>query len=167
VLSTLIRHDHVPPWLRSHLVHALALLPLRTRGVRDTVEFIFQVHPSTVQKTSAGQSQTADSRGSSISLEALNAASLLISAPPSNFSPDAWFSAIAPQLFALLDGEGGLELVKAASFIIGYGILGRKALGAPGMGINVQKDSFTDFLMKARLVGSHLLSQYFLVSTLL
>jgi hypothetical protein len=141
VLSTLIQHGRVPPWLRSHLVYALALLPLRTRGVRDTIEFIFQVHPSTVQKTGTGQSQTTDSRGPSISLEALNAASRLISAPPSDFSPDAWFSAIAPQLFVLLDGEGGLELVKAASFIIGYGILGRKALGAPGTGINMTRDS--------------------------
>lgn len=137
MLSTLIKHDRVPPWLRSHLVHTLALLPLRTRGVRDTIEFIFQVHPSTAQKTGTGQSQTVGSRGPSISLEALNAASRLISAPPSDFSPDTWFSAIAPQLFTLLDGEGGLELVKAASFIIGYGILGRKALGAPGMGISV------------------------------
>jgi hypothetical protein len=47
-------------------------------------------------------------------------------------SADAWYSAIAPQLFSLLDGEDGLEMVKVAAFIIGYGILGRKALGAPG-----------------------------------
>ena len=115
---------------------------MRPRGVRDTVECIFAVHPSTAQKTGTGQSQAIDSRGPGISLEALTAASRLISSPPSGFSPDAWFSAIAPQLFELLDGEGGLELIKAASFIIGYGILGRKALGAPGMGINMAEELY-------------------------
>jgi hypothetical protein len=48
--------------------------------------------------------------------------------PPAN-----WFHGIAPQLFSLLDGEGEPEMDKAAAFIIGFGILGRKQFGAPGM----------------------------------
>jgi hypothetical protein len=48
-------------------------------------------------------------------------------------SPDKWFTGIAPQLLLLLDGEGGLEMVKVAAYIIGYGILGRRELGAPGI----------------------------------
>jgi hypothetical protein len=48
-------------------------------------------------------------------------------------SPTDWFSGIAPQLFSLLDGEGEPEMDKAAAFIIGFGILGRKQFGAPGM----------------------------------
>jgi hypothetical protein len=100
------------------------------------------VHPSTAQQAGSAQSQTAESRGPSISLEALNSASRLISSPPSDMSPDAWYSAIAPQLLSLLDGEGGEEMIKVASFIIGYGILGRKVLGAPGIAAH-QEGIFT------------------------
>ena len=144
VLSALIQPGRVEPWLRPHLVHALALLPLRPQGVRDTMEFIFAVHSSTSQKTGTGEAQTVESRGSGISIEALNAASRLLSSPPSDYSPEAWFSAIGPQLFSLLDGEGGLEMVKTASFIIGYGILGRKALGAPGMSMLLYRNHVTN-----------------------
>jgi hypothetical protein len=48
-------------------------------------------------------------------------------------SPERWFSGIAPQLFALLQGEGEPEMDRAAAFIIGFGILGRKQYGAPGV----------------------------------
>lgn len=132
-LTALVQPDRVQPWLRPHISHALALLPLRPQGVRHTIEFILSVHPSTAQKADSEQSQTAQSRGPNISLEALNSTSRLVSSPPNNMSPDEWFSGIAPQLLSLLDGEGGLEMVKVAAYIIGYGILGRKALGAPGI----------------------------------
>jgi hypothetical protein len=132
-LTTLVQPGRVQEWLRPHISRALVLLPLRSQGVRHTVEFILSVHPSTAQQAGSAQSQTAESRGPSISLEALNSASRLISSPPSDMSPDAWYSAIAPQLLSLLDGEGGEEMIKVAAFIIGYGILGRKALGAPGI----------------------------------
>jgi len=52
---------------------------------------------------------------------------------PSSVTPEVWYSGIAPQLLPLLDGTEGPELTKAASYIIGFGILGRKATGAPGM----------------------------------
>jgi hypothetical protein len=73
-----------------------------------------------------------DSRRPKITSEALASASQLISTPPKGYPAGAWFSGIAPQLFSLLDGQGGLEMVKVASFIIGNGILGRRAFGAPG-----------------------------------
>ena len=132
VLTALVQPGRVQPWLQPYLTHVLALLPARPQGVRSTVEFILSVHPSTSQRAGSSQLQMAESRGPGISLEALNSASRLISSPPSDLSPESWFSGIAPQLLSLLDGEGGLEMIKAASFIIGYGILGRKALGAPG-----------------------------------
>lgn len=48
-------------------------------------------------------------------------------------SPEKWFFGIAPQLLSLLDGEGEPEMDKASAFVIGFGILGRKQFGAPGM----------------------------------
>jgi hypothetical protein len=138
VLTTLIQAGRVQPWLRTRLLHELSLIPLRHRGVRSTIEFILSIHPSNVQNASSAESSTPQSKGASISLEALNAASRLISAPPQSLTPDEWFSGIAPQLLSLLDGEGGLEMVRVAAYIIGYGILGRRELGAPGIRTSLQ-----------------------------
>lgn len=63
---------------------------------------------------------------------------------------DQWFGAVAPQLFSLLDGQGGLEMVKVASYVIGYGILGRKQYGAPGK-TYISSVSFVDTKDEARL----------------
>lgn len=128
-LNLLIQPERTNPWLRALLVSTLATLPLRERGVQNTIEFVLSVHPS-----SAGYNTSANAgKGSGISHEALNAASRLLSSPPSGMPPEKWFSGIAPQLFALLEGEGEPEMDRAAAFIIGFGILGRKQYGAPGM----------------------------------
>jgi hypothetical protein len=128
VLNLLVQPNRVQPWLRTPLISALARLPLRARGVQHTIEFILSVHPS-----SAGSNSSASTgRGSNISHEALNAASRLLSSPPVSVSPEKWFSGIAPQLLSLLEGEGEPEMDKAAAFVIGFGILGRKQFGAPG-----------------------------------
>jgi hypothetical protein len=129
VLNLLVQPGRVQPWLRTPLISALARLPLRPRGVQHTIEFILSVHPSnTGSNTSASTG-----RGSAVSHEALNSASRLLSSPPVGMSPVDWFNGIAPQIFSLLDGEGEPEMDKAAAFIIGFGILGRKQFGAPGM----------------------------------
>lgn len=60
-------------------------------------------------------------------------ASNLLSVPPASVTPETWYSGISTQLLELLDGREGPELTKAASYIIGFGILGRKTSGAPGM----------------------------------
>lgn len=103
----------------------LALLPLRPRGVQDTIEFILSVHPSSRRADGGNEKR------SGISHEALNAVSRLLSSPPNGLAPEEWFSGIAPQLFALLQGEGEPEMDRAAAFVIGFGILGRKQYGAP------------------------------------
>lgn len=46
-------------------------------------------------------------------------------------TPEGYFTALAPQLLALLDGED-VDLRRAASYILGNGILGKKTYGAPG-----------------------------------
>jgi hypothetical protein len=127
VLNLLVQPDRVQPWLRTPLISALARLPLRPRGVQHTIEFILSVHPSSAVNNASATA----GRGASISHEALNAASRLLSSPPVSMSPEKWFCGIAPQLLSLLDGEGEPEMDKAAAFVIGFGILGRKQFGAP------------------------------------
>ena len=96
--------------------------------MQDTIEFILSVHPS----TAGANSEHSTGRGAVISYEALNAASKLLSSPPAGMSPDTWFQGISPQLFSLLQGDGELEMDKAAAFGVGFGILGRRQYGAPG-----------------------------------
>jgi hypothetical protein len=128
-LNLLVQPGRVQAWLHAPIISSLALLPLRPRGVQDTIEFIFSVHSSrAVFSESSGSGKR-----SSISHEALNAASRLLSSPPTGMSADKWFSGIAPQLSSLLRGEGESEMDKAAAYVIGFGILGRKQYGAPGM----------------------------------
>ncbi|KAI1411006.1 hypothetical protein F5Y13DRAFT_201749 [Hypoxylon sp. FL1857] len=129
-LSKLTQPDRVPGWLRVPLMDVLTLLPQRPDGVRATLEFVFSVHPSsTVRMSEAAAPQK---QGANITMEALRLASNLLSTPPATVSPDQWFPGIAPQLLALLDGKDGPDLVKAAAYVIGFGVLGRKQFGAPG-----------------------------------
>lgn len=139
VLNTLLQPGRAQPWLRTPIITALARIPLRSRGVQDTVEFVLRVHPSSRARPSDQPEKRAN-----ISHEALNAASRLLSSPPSGISAETWFAGIAPQLFSLLRGEGEPEMDRVASFIIGFGILGRKQYGTPG---NLQcslPESFAD-----------------------
>lgn len=109
----------------------LTLMPQRPDGVRATLEFVFASHPSSTVRTS--EAADPQKQGANITLEALKMATGLLATPPASVSPEEWFSGIAPQLFDLLDGNQGPDLVKAAAYVIGYGILGRKQFGAPGM----------------------------------
>ncbi|ESZ93326.1 hypothetical protein SBOR_6307 [Sclerotinia borealis F-4128] len=129
VLNLLVQPDRVQPWLRGPLIQALSHLPLRPRGVQDTIEFVFSIHPS---NASMKASDSVGSRAVNISHEAMSSASRLLSSPPQGMSAEEWFGGIAPQLFDLLDGKGENEMDKAASYIIGFGTLGRKIYGAPG-----------------------------------
>lgn len=104
----------------------------RSDGVRTTLEFVFSVHPSSTVKVS--EAAVPQKRGANITQDALNLASNLLSTAPASVTPEKWYAAIGPQLLALLDkGDDEPELVKAASYIIGFGILGKKSTGAPGM----------------------------------
>lgn len=130
-LNILIRPGNTPDWLRLKLREYLTVIPLREEGVRASLEFAFAVHPSSTVKLS--EAAVPQKRGANITHEALVLASNLLSSPPSTVTPDEWYSGIAPQLFALLDGGEGPELKKVVAYVIGFGILGRKVSGAPGM----------------------------------
>lgn len=108
----------------------LTLLPQRPDGVRATLEFVFTTHPSsTIRASEAADPQK---QGANITMEALKMAANLLASPPAGVAPDKWYPGIAPQLIALLDGTEGADLVKVASYVIGFGILGRRQIGAPG-----------------------------------
>lgn len=57
--------------------------------------------------------------------------SRLLSSVPQGHDPASYFTTIAPQLLRLLDGED-LDMRKTVSYVIGSGILGKRAYGAPG-----------------------------------
>lgn len=127
-LNVLIQPGRVPDVVRIELMSQLALLPLRSDGVRATLEFVFSVHPSNATNSSTAPQK----QGAQITLEALKMATRLLASPPVRATADDWFRGIAPQLLVLLDGHDGLELAKVAAYVIGFGILGRKSFGAPG-----------------------------------
>ncbi|KAF2189557.1 hypothetical protein K469DRAFT_658488 [Zopfia rhizophila CBS 207.26] len=130
ILASYLQQD-LPPWLRQSLSNELAVLPLRPRGVRHTIEFVSLSYLSknlqVPKEPSISLSQIP------IPLEAITQASRLLASVPSKMNPIEWFTRLAPQLLELLDGGDGVELSRAAGRIIAGGILNRKSTGAPGM----------------------------------
>ncbi|GAB0135124.1 hypothetical protein EsDP_00003472 [Epichloe bromicola] len=129
-LNSLIKPNILPPWLRDPLLQALTRLPLRPDGVRGTMEFVFSVHPS--NQNAVADAQQPQKTGANITHEAVAVATRLLSTVPATLSPEEWYGGIAPQIFSLFDGDGGDDLAKTAAQIVGFGILGRKQMGAPG-----------------------------------
>ncbi|KAK4117963.1 hypothetical protein N657DRAFT_694730 [Parathielavia appendiculata] len=129
-LNKLIRPGAVPPWLRPKIMEKLTCVPLRPDGVRGTLEFVVSVHPSSTVK--ASEAAVPQKKGANITQEALELASKVLSNPPKSVTPETWYSTISAQLLQLLDGNEGPDLTKAASYVIGFGILGRQISGAPG-----------------------------------
>ncbi|PHH50727.1 hypothetical protein CFIMG_005837RA [Ceratocystis fimbriata CBS 114723] len=130
ILNAAIQPGAVPDFLRVQLLAILTSLPLRPNGVRSTLEFVFAVHPSAT--VTAEESAQPQKQGANITTEALSAATRLLSSVPTEIPPFEWFAGIRPQLMELLDGTAGEELVKVAGHVISFGVLGRKAYGAPG-----------------------------------
>lgn len=136
-LNVLIKPGRVSAAVRPHLMRTLTRLPQEAGGVRSSIEFVFSVHPSSTVKSS--EAANPQQRGANITMENLKMASNLISSPPEGVNPGVWFRKIAPQLFILLDGEEGPDLVKVAAYIIGFGILGRRKFGVRGKHHNCSK----------------------------
>ncbi|KAF2706534.1 hypothetical protein K504DRAFT_437161 [Pleomassaria siparia CBS 279.74] len=130
ILTSWLQQE-LPPWLRQNLSRELALIPLRTRGIRHTIEFLSLSYLS--KNSQAPKDSSASLSQVQIPLEAITHASRLLASTPSGLTPDEWISQLAPQLYDLLDGTEGKELARAAGQIICGGFLGRKTTGAPGM----------------------------------
>ena len=131
MLTNLVQPS-APDWLRSKLTAALSLIPMRPDGVRQTILFLARSlrDPMSLEREEMEPSDNS-AHGLSISLETLNHATKLLSSVPSSVSTDEYIFAIGPQLLALLD-ENDEDMQRAASYIIGFGILSKKTLGAPG-----------------------------------
>lgn len=129
-LSFLVQPGRLPPQLRAKFLEYLTRIPLRPDGVRATAEFVFSVHPSST--VSSSEEAAVQKNGANITLEALQMATKTIAYPSKGVPEDVWYQAIAPQLFTLLDGGEGAEMMKVAAYVIGFGILGRKQSGSPG-----------------------------------
>ena len=131
VLNTLIRLGVAPAWLSVPVMRALTLIPLRPDGVRCSLEFIFTVHPTTAQsEQSQGQGT---GRAPAVTPEAIKMASQVICSPPQSMSPESWFLALRPQIYAMLDGEEGPGMKGIISHVLCSGLLAKKRFGAPGL----------------------------------
>ena len=80
---------------------------------------------------SLGQEAQDQSNGPRLTVQAIMQISRLLSSVPQGVDPNVYFKTIAPQLLALIDGDDP-DLRKAASYVVGNGILGKRAYGAVG-----------------------------------
>lgn len=111
-------------------METLTLLPLRSDGVRGTMEFVFSVHPSNAN--AKPESAETQKQGAGITHEAVAVATKLLSSAPASMTPQVWFEGLSSQMFDLIDGKDGQDLARTTAQIVGFGILGKKSLGAPG-----------------------------------
>lgn len=77
------------------------------------------------------EAQTQTSTGPHFTVQAIMQTSRLLSSVPQDMDPTVYFTRIAPQLLALIDGDDP-DLKKTAAYVIGDGILGKRAYGPPG-----------------------------------
>ncbi|CAI7582380.1 unnamed protein product [Penicillium palitans] len=124
-LSAFLQSD-TAQWFKSTISSQISQVPLRPGGVVQTIMFIAsQFSPS------LGQEAQDQSNGPRLTVQAIMQISRLLSSVPSDFDPTVYFETIAPQLLALIDGNDP-DLRKTASYVVGNGILGKRAYGAPG-----------------------------------
>ncbi|OJJ37667.1 hypothetical protein ASPWEDRAFT_50777 [Aspergillus wentii DTO 134E9] len=125
-LSTFLQPDPAT-WFKGIISGQLSRVPLRQDGVLQTILFIAsQFAPSLGQ-----EAQTQASNGPHFTVQAIMQISRLLSSVPQEMNPTVYFSTIAPQLLALIDGDD-IDLRKTASYVVGNGILGKRAYGATG-----------------------------------
>ncbi|KAL4800706.1 hypothetical protein BDV19DRAFT_396230 [Aspergillus venezuelensis] len=115
------------PWFKAVITGLLSRVPLRENGVVQTIVFLAsQFAPSLGHEA---QEQT--SSGPHLTVNAIMHASQLLSSVPQGMEAETYFKVIGPQLLTLILGEDP-DLRKAAAYIAGNGILGKRAFGAPG-----------------------------------
>ncbi|KAL8628530.1 hypothetical protein Q9189_005761 [Teloschistes chrysophthalmus] len=124
-LLTSLLQSSCPQWFRDSITTCLSVLPLRSNGVRQTINLIASASESNVS------SNDAQSTGPAMSLEALALASKLLTSVPSHLTLDEYFTDLAPQLLDLLD-DPSTDNKRIASYIIGHGILSKRKIGSPG-----------------------------------
>ncbi|KAE8133527.1 hypothetical protein BDV38DRAFT_257888, partial [Aspergillus pseudotamarii] len=125
-LSSFLQSD-TAPWFKSIVSSQISRVPLRQDGVLQTILFLAsQLAPSLGQ-----ESQDQTSNGPHFTVQAIMQSSRLLSSVPQGMDPVHYFSIIGPQLLALIDGDDP-DLSKTAAYVVGNGILCKRAYGAPG-----------------------------------
>lgn len=125
-LSNFLQSD-TAPWFKSVISSQISRVPLRKDGVLQTIVFLAsQFSPSL-----GHDSQDQTSNGPHFTVQAIMQTSRLLSSVPQGMEPAEYFTSIAPQLLALVDGDDP-DLRKTAAYAIGNGILCKRAYGAPG-----------------------------------
>ncbi|KAE8152899.1 hypothetical protein BDV25DRAFT_150360 [Aspergillus avenaceus] len=125
-LSNFLQSD-TSPWLKSLISGQLSQVPLRQDGVLQTILFLAsQFAPSLGQ-----ESQTQASDGPHITVQAIMQTSRLLSSVPQGMDPVKYFSNIGSQLLDLIDGDDP-DLRRTAAYVVGNGILCKRAFGVPG-----------------------------------
>lgn len=143
-LSTFLQSDPAP-WFKSLVSSELSRIPLRPGGVLQTMVFLAsQFAPSL-----GAEAQAQASNGPIFTVQGIMQTSRLLSSVPEGMDPVRYFSTIAPQLLELLDGDDP-DLMKTAAYVIGNGILGKRAYGAPG---TVGHSIFLEPIFKALTAG--------------
>ncbi|KAL6235807.1 hypothetical protein BDW75DRAFT_128044 [Aspergillus navahoensis] len=143
------------PWFKSVITGLLSRVPLRSNGVLQTIVFLASQLAPSLGHEAQGQGPG----GLRITVNAIMHASRLLSAVPQGMEASDYFKVIGPQLLALIDGDDP-DLRKAAAYIIGNGILGKKAYGAPGA---VGHSIFLEPIFKALTGTSDASSRIYLV----
>lgn len=129
---TSLLHPACPDWFRIPIASYLSLLPLRPQGVKSTINFIAgSISQEPVDSDTSLPDRKSQSSAFSLSLEVITRASKVLSSVPSSLSADVYFTNLAPQLLQLLD-EQIEDDRRAAAYVIGNGILGRRKHGSPG-----------------------------------
>lgn len=113
-------------WFKSTISKQIAHIPLRLGGVLHTIMFI----ASQVAPTLGHEAKSEPSIGPHFTVQGMMQISRLLSSVPQDVEPTTYFHAIGPQLLELLDGDDP-DLKRTASYVIGNGILGKRAYGAP------------------------------------
>ncbi|PWY91754.1 protein required for cell viability [Aspergillus sclerotioniger CBS 115572] len=143
-LSSFLQSDPAP-WFKSLVSGQLSHIPLRPGGVVQTMVFLAsQFAPSL-----GAEAQTQASSGPVFTVQGIMQTSRLLSSVPEGMDPVKYFSTIAPQLLALIDGDDP-DLRKTAAYVIGNGILGKRAYGAPG---TIGYSIFLEPIFKALTAG--------------
>ncbi|PWY68453.1 protein required for cell viability [Aspergillus heteromorphus CBS 117.55] len=143
-LSNFLQSDPAP-WFRSIVSSQLSQIPLRPGGVVQTMVFLAsQLAPSL-----GNEAHSQASHGPVFTVQAIMQTSRLLSSVPQGMDPKVYFSNIAPQLLSLIDGDDP-DLRKTAAYVIGNGILGKRAYGAPG---TIGHSIFLEPIFKALTAG--------------
>lgn len=114
-------------WFKSIVSSQIAKIPLHPGGVFQTIIFIASQFSPSLGYEARSQAST----GPHFTVQAIMQISRLLSSVPQGVEPAMYFMTIAPQLLALLDGDD-TDLKKTAAYVVGNGILGKRAYGAPG-----------------------------------